>query len=1310
MKQAKSFSDFVGFQRHLAKAKFFILLAIAAVPHFMYSQAPCSAITVDAVSVNESACGNDGKVTLSVATTLPYDRVEWGLFDSAGNPAGGSIANGGFVANNEFGNLRAGTYTAKVRLFQGTTLFAECEKNTPITLTKVAESETVNISAPISQTLNCAPTGQLRIEIQKPIPGNSYTVELTAPAEYTGSKQITLTQADSYATTISNVPAGKYVATIRLACGDPKESDIEIAKTAKDFPTRSEFSGDQNYNDFGCDYMNVRYGVLTSNELRKFFDANMYEYAALSPSDMQRLGITDPKDIPANQWREIGAVPATVIRNQKSIYYDLAANGVTYKDLQGDATKRPNYYLRIKGSDCIGTMEVGNMRFMSGEYSFSGVCTNPQVTIKAEGMMACYPATYAMKDSTGNEVATGSIGTNGSNGGSTTFSVDKNGNPFSPSERYTVTITSGDGQEVSFTRSFDEWYASLRYDVGFIWENYCLGQITEQRGSFRVYHRRDGGGQVLPMVGSKITLVSAPAGYTDEPGKIKVGETITSDNTGTEGAYVLSTSNQNTRQDFVLPNGEYSIRIEDPCGNVKYVNYNRVDGQTFTVAAPVNSNKDLTPEIVTDCNNVRVYPFRGNPDGDWIFISGSKRRVYVILVGYPAGISKGDVTVTPSIEQLNRWTAYYAPANNSSFDSYFTLPKNVNSTGTYTFVYSNELSYITSYINGDANACVKTFTVDIQDEVLTYDIDTYYGYRCDDSPTPEGAIHIEAINGVNDNNTYKYELYDVREGTKIDEKTSGKGGDVTFTNLGTFAAGNSTRWVKITDNTCPFTPIWRELTVYSLTDPNILKINPVKSVNCIGDSVEVSLVSLGANNYVWHFPDGTQTTTTEPKLSIPSLQSIYSGTYTVTAVGVSCNGLTFEKSFDISVIQEPVAIANVAVCGSITVGDWISNLKNELGITYDVLVYRQGETTPLADAYTLLSSEAYQYVYETASCTTASATLTVTDATPTIPTIGTITQPTCTTPTGSVVLSDLPAGNWTITYGTSSVATGTGSSTTISDLVHGTSYQFTVENANGCKSVASNAVVIGNYICANDDTFTATASSTTASILDNDTLNNVNVSTPTVVGTLPNGLTLNPDGTVTIADDVPTGTYTFTYEICEVGAVPANCVTATVTIDVNNTIVANDDTFTATASSTTASILANDTLNNVNVSTPTVVGTLPTGLTLNPDGTVTIADDVPTGTYTFTYEICEVGAVPANCVTATVTIDVNNTIVANDDTFTATASSTTASILANDTLNNVNVSTPTVVGTLPTGLTLNPDGTVTIADDVPTGTYTFTYE
>lgn len=78
---------------------------------------------------------------------------------------------------------------------------------------------------------------------------------------------------------------------------------------------------------------------------------------------------------------------------------------------------------------------------------------------------------------------------------------------------------------------------------------------------------------------------------------------------------------------------------------------------------------------------------------------------------------------------------------------------------------------------------------------------------------------------------------------------------------------------------------------------------------------------------------------------------------------------------------------------------------------------------------------------------------------PTTLTIGTITQPTCTLATGSVVLSGLPA-TWTLTRsGTSSATTsGTGTSTTISGLAVGT-YTYTVSNGT-CTSVASGNIVI----------------------------------------------------------------------------------------------------------------------------------------------------------------------------------------------------------------------------------------------------------
>jgi gliding motility-associated-like protein len=75
---------------------------------------------------------------------------------------------------------------------------------------------------------------------------------------------------------------------------------------------------------------------------------------------------------------------------------------------------------------------------------------------------------------------------------------------------------------------------------------------------------------------------------------------------------------------------------------------------------------------------------------------------------------------------------------------------------------------------------------------------------------------------------------------------------------------------------------------------------------------------------------------------------------------------------------------------------------------------------------------------------------------PTAPVPGTVTQPTCSLSTGSVVLTGLPAGNWTINPG---AIAGSSSSTTISGLAAGT-YNFTVTSASGCTSVPSSAVLI----------------------------------------------------------------------------------------------------------------------------------------------------------------------------------------------------------------------------------------------------------
>ncbi|OXA96273.1 T9SS type B sorting domain-containing protein [Flavobacterium hercynium] len=296
-----------------------------------------------------------------------------------------------------------------------------------------------------------------------------------------------------------------------------------------------------------------------------------------------------------------------------------------------------------------------------------------------------------------------------------------------------------------------------------------------------------------------------------------------------------------------------------------------------------------------------------------------------------------------------------------------------------------------------------------------------------------------------------------------------------------------------------------------------------------------------------------------------------------------------------------------------------------------------------------------------------------------------------------------------------------------------------VTNPTNCDT-ATSIIVVGKPVI---DAVTETTTSingavggTTASVILNDTLNGNSAVIGTANGqvtltgvTVPAGLTLNANGTVTIAANTPAGSYNLEYSICEVTN-PTNCDTETSIIVVGKPVI---DAVTETTTSingavggTTASVILNDTLNG----SPAVIGTangqvtltgvtVPTGLTLNADGTVTIAANTPAGNYNLEYSICEVTN-PTNCDTATSIIVVGkpiiDAVIETTTSINGAVGGTTASVILNDTLNG----SPAVIGTakgqvtltgvtVPTGLTLNADGTVTIAANTPAGNYNLEY-
>jgi hypothetical protein len=162
--------------------------------------------------------------------------------------------------------------------------------------------------------------------------------------------------------------------------------------------------------------------------------------------------------------------------------------------------------------------------------------------------------------------------------------------------------------------------------------------------------------------------------------------------------------------------------------------------------------------------------------------------------------------------------------------------------------------------------------------------------------------------------------------------------------------------------------------------------------------------------------------------------------------------------------------------------------------------------------------------------------------------------------------------------------------------------------------------------------------------------NNLNTTVVNLtVGTLPAGFSVNTYGILTIPSGTPFGTYTFTYQICDI-ANPTNCDTGTVTVIVNNIIDAVDDYYTVETSSTPVILgdyTSNDTINGVvvvssqvtNLNTAFDTGISPSGVA-GDNSVILNAGTIP-GTYTLAYQLCEVSN-SDNCDFGFVTVTVVN--------------------------------------------------------------------
>ncbi len=294
--------------------------------------------------------------------------------------------------------------------------------------------------------------------------------------------------------------------------------------------------------------------------------------------------------------------------------------------------------------------------------------------------------------------------------------------------------------------------------------------------------------------------------------------------------------------------------------------------------------------------------------------------------------------------------------------------------------------------------------------------------------------------------------------------TSGSGTTYTVTAL---PAG--TYYFTVTNSQGCTSPVSENAVVNTQpVTPSAPLTGSVTQTSCTVATGSITLNGLPATG-TWNLtrsPDGVITSGTGTSTTISGLVP---GTYSFTVTNSS--GCTSSSSGNNTISPQPstplppvtgivthptcvLATGSVALSGLPVSGTWTITGSDGLSLQ------GTGSTVTITD----LESGTYTFtVTNDAGCTSPASQQVLINTqplTPATPEVSDVTQPTCTTATGSIVIGNLPGtGAWTLTLNTGDTRSGTGTNTTIDGLEAG-NYTFTVTNTSGCTSLPSATVTI----------------------------------------------------------------------------------------------------------------------------------------------------------------------------------------------------------------------------------------------------------
>ncbi len=277
-------------------------------------------------------------------------------------------------------------------------------------------------------------------------------------------------------------------------------------------------------------------------------------------------------------------------------------------------------------------------------------------------------------------------------------------------------------------------------------------------------------------------------------------------------------------------------------------------------------------------------------------------------------------------------------------------------------------------------------------------------------------------------------------------------GGTTFNNV---AAGAHTIWVRSTaDNTC--TSSVAATINANPAAPAAPTTGTITQPTCAAATGSVVLSGLPAGD--WTINPGAVSGNT----ASATVAGLPAGTYSFTVTNsAGCTSLPVIITINGQPVAPATATLNITQ-PTCTTSTGTITITSPSGASYE---YRlDGGSYQSSVIFNNIAAGSHTVWVRSTSdntCTSSvAATINSQPATPSAPVIGAITQPTCAVSTGSVSLSDLPAGNWTINPG---AINGNTASASVSGLSAGT-HNFTVTNSEGCVSELSGSVIITESI------------------------------------------------------------------------------------------------------------------------------------------------------------------------------------------------------------------------------------------------------